>query len=70
VELSQGLSSQAVRIIRLILYAAEFYLSDPRIAMVFDGGTTWDLIEDCPQDCLLVSFAAHPMAWMHDRSTE
>jgi len=38
--------------------------------MVFDEGTTWDLIEDFPQDCLQVSFAAHPMAWMHERPTE
>jgi len=38
--------------------------------MVFDGGTTRDLIEDCPQDCLQVRFAAHLMAWMHDRPTE
>jgi len=38
--------------------------------MVFDGGATWDLIDDCSQDCLQVSFAAHPTAWMHDRPTE
>jgi len=43
---------------------------DTRIAMGFDGGKTWDLIEACPQDCLQVSFAAHPMEWMHDRPIE
>jgi len=45
----------------------EFCSSDPGIAMIFDGETIWDLIEVCPQECLQVSFAAHPMAWMNDQ---